>query len=199
MEQYPELWYTKTGTLYKQSKWLKVWRKRVLKLYGPEILICRNEKSRHHILIHLNHVDSIETTLAFEEHAFKLVMKNGDKFYFVADDAKEQQEWMSLLNSYRTSAPLKLSTAFDINGKTFMVGPDQKFYLYQNGGKSTQQVLLTFLTLRQKQKLQLIDRRSRPFTICIIDNGKTPIVELASDRKSIESINPTGFATTSKR
>jgi hypothetical protein len=199
MEQYPDIWYTKTGTLYKQSKWLKVWRRRVLKLYGPELLICRRDTARAHITITLSQIDTVETTKAFEEHAFKIVMKNGEKFYFVADGAQDQQEWMSLLLAYKTAAPLRLSTATDVKGRAFIVGPDQKFYLYENGSKTNKQVLLTFMTQRQRQKLQLADRRSKPFTISVIDNGKTPIIELESDRKSIESINPTGFATSSKK
>lgn len=199
MEQFPDLWLTKTATLYKQSKWLKVWRRRVLKLFGPELWICRNDTSRPHIIINMTQAQSIETTNAFEEHAFKIVMKGGEKFYFAASDASEQNEWMTLLETHKTGSPLKLSTAADIKGRTFMVGQDQKFYLAETGKQTNKQVILPFLTQRQKQKLQLASHRSKPFTISVTDNGKTPIVEIESDRKSIETINPSGFATTSPK
>ncbi len=199
MEQFPDLWLTKQGTLYKQSKWLKVWRRRTLKLFGPELWICRNDTSRPHIIINMNQIDTIENTQAFEEHAFKIVMKGGEKFYFAANDASEQRDWMDSIDANKTGSPLKLSTAADIKGRAFMVGQDQKFYLAENGKITNKPVILPFLTQRQKQKLQLASHRSKLFTISVTDNGKTPIVELESDRKSIETINPSGFATTSPK
>jgi hypothetical protein len=193
MELFPDLWYTKTGWLYKQSKWLKAWRRRHCKLYGSDLLISRKEDTKPHITINLLELAQVETSKAFKVNAFKLIMNDGTVWYFVADFSDEQQSWMKVLELHSKTPPLIIDKFND--QRTFVVKDDQKFYIWENGHPTKQDVIIPIITTRQKQKLLLSDRRNKPFIIQITDGGKTPVVMVELDRKTVESIQPSGLAT----
>lgn len=193
METFPDLWYSKTGWLYKQSKWIKAWRRRYCKLYGSDLLICRKEDSKPHIIVNLLELSMVETSKAFKVNAFKLVMNDGTRWYFVADFPDEQQEWMRILELHSKTPPLVVDKFND--QRTYVCRDDQKFYLWENGHPTRQDVIIPVMSARQKQKLLLSDRRNKPFIIQVTDNGKTPVVMVELDKKTVESIQPSGMAT----
>ncbi len=195
METHPDLWYAKTGWIYKQSKWIKQWRRRYCKLYGSDLLISKKEDKSPHITINLLQLSSVQTSKAFRENAFKLIMNDGTIFYFVADYPDEQQDWMDVLQNVSKFPPLKIEKFTE--NRLFVVSDDQKFYTFENGRATRQEVIIPVMTARQKQKLVLSERRNKPFMVSVTD-GKTPVVMLDLDKK-IESIQPSGLAAFIKK
>ena len=89
---------SQTGYLFKQSTWLKDWRRRFFMLKGSRLFFSSSETSVPHGMIDLSKCVTVKSAelKAGKKNAIE-VSTTDTTFYMYADDDKQKDEWIGAI------------------------------------------------------------------------------------------------------
>lgn len=122
------------GWLVKQSKWIKVWRKRYAFLYDTTLYlsVSRDSHKPKHVIdllqiVHVKPADEISK----QKNSFLLGLKSGEKFYFRVNSDEDRNMWIQRIERVLSDPPKRM-TAEQLRDQQIVVKDDLQFYLSSN-------------------------------------------------------------------
>jgi hypothetical protein len=166
------------GWVSKQSRWLKVWRRRYACLYDTYLYISKTRDAKPHHVIDIFALANVKAAdeITGKKYSFQVTLTDGEVFSFFANSETDRLSWIQKIENIKKNPPRRV-TGDDLKDKSFVVSSDDdEFYMITKdaSGKETDRsrVDVVSLNVYQRQFLRKRENRGVPFDITEREKGK---------------------------